>query len=639
METQIYKVRDPSGSMREIKGPVGASDEQVIAKAKELLGSQPAVPPAPTSHVTAELSGAASLAANPLMRFAMAAGSPVMGVGEWLPGAAGKFFAENNQTLKQLQQEGKQAQPDWMQAAGTGADIAGTIMSPAFLKLGKMLPAAKTIPELMATGAAVGAVGGATTPMGTDDLRKKMESTAIGSAAGSVLNPAVVGLARGVGNIFAPILSKTQADKGAANVVSKLAGDDANLAAATLASGERGSPFETAAQTLAPLMNPNLSAVQKEWSNRAAPDYFRNLQIQEALKKAQIKQLGVDTAPVRESALGKANQMTQAIVGTGQKADDYAAQAAQAVADARRLERAGSMAQGYDIAGIPTLGAGQRPVIGSGFTQASSLANTAEKGVTAAAEASLKAGAQARVAENLIGGWQARGLQPLTADKIVGHLESVKKIPGNDTNDTLRLVMNRIQRSIERARKPDGTVDAESLYTLRKTGINDTIESMAGENKALAKRLSAGELGDLKSYIDDAIEKAGGKGWSKYLEDYSAARGKIEVPFDRLESSKAMEAAGMPEVMRKLNEGRPTAPGLISAPISIMNAFLRGTEGIAGERVNRAGAKLMLPENSQRLGQLMQQQKANPFGLLGDFTRNQGGLTGYESGLLFGKKE
>ena len=95
----------------------------------------------------------------------------------------------------------------------------------------------------------------------------------------------------------------------------------------------------------------------------------------------------------------------------------------------------------------------------------------------------------------------------------------------------------------------------------------------------------------------------------------------------------------MPEVMRKLNEGRPTAPGLISAPISIMNAFLRGTEGIAGERVNRAGAKLMLPENSQRLGQLMQQQKANPFGLLGDFTRNQGGLTGYASGLLFGKKE
>jgi hypothetical protein len=37
METQIYKVRDPSGAIREIKGPAGASDETIIAKAKELF--------------------------------------------------------------------------------------------------------------------------------------------------------------------------------------------------------------------------------------------------------------------------------------------------------------------------------------------------------------------------------------------------------------------------------------------------------------------------------------------------------------------------------------------------------------------------------------------------------------------------
>jgi hypothetical protein len=39
METQIYKVRDPSGALREIRGPVGASDDIVIAKAKELFGA------------------------------------------------------------------------------------------------------------------------------------------------------------------------------------------------------------------------------------------------------------------------------------------------------------------------------------------------------------------------------------------------------------------------------------------------------------------------------------------------------------------------------------------------------------------------------------------------------------------------
>lgn len=39
METQIYKVRDPSGALREIRGPVGADDETIIAKAKELFAN------------------------------------------------------------------------------------------------------------------------------------------------------------------------------------------------------------------------------------------------------------------------------------------------------------------------------------------------------------------------------------------------------------------------------------------------------------------------------------------------------------------------------------------------------------------------------------------------------------------------
>lgn len=39
MADQIYKVRDPSGSIREIKGPEGATDEQVIAQAKMLFAS------------------------------------------------------------------------------------------------------------------------------------------------------------------------------------------------------------------------------------------------------------------------------------------------------------------------------------------------------------------------------------------------------------------------------------------------------------------------------------------------------------------------------------------------------------------------------------------------------------------------
>lgn len=43
----IYKVRDPTGAVREISGPEGASDEEVIAQAQKLFASKPAEQPAP----------------------------------------------------------------------------------------------------------------------------------------------------------------------------------------------------------------------------------------------------------------------------------------------------------------------------------------------------------------------------------------------------------------------------------------------------------------------------------------------------------------------------------------------------------------------------------------------------------------
>lgn len=41
MDTQEYKVRDPEGNTRVIRGPVGASDEEVIAQAQQLFSSTP----------------------------------------------------------------------------------------------------------------------------------------------------------------------------------------------------------------------------------------------------------------------------------------------------------------------------------------------------------------------------------------------------------------------------------------------------------------------------------------------------------------------------------------------------------------------------------------------------------------------
>ena len=42
MALTTYKVRDPQGNLREIRGPEGATDEQIISKAKELFSAAPA---------------------------------------------------------------------------------------------------------------------------------------------------------------------------------------------------------------------------------------------------------------------------------------------------------------------------------------------------------------------------------------------------------------------------------------------------------------------------------------------------------------------------------------------------------------------------------------------------------------------
>jgi len=79
MATQIYKVRDPSGIIRKIEGPAGATDDQVIAKAKELF-SAPETPAAPERSLYEQFMG--NVETIPTLASAAAAGvvAPVAGL-------------------------------------------------------------------------------------------------------------------------------------------------------------------------------------------------------------------------------------------------------------------------------------------------------------------------------------------------------------------------------------------------------------------------------------------------------------------------------------------------------------------------------------------------------------------------------
>ena len=116
METEIYKVRDPSGNVREIRGPAGASDETIIAKARELFGNAAPV------DMAAKIPGQVSTSkAEPEMTMAdvirgivetpaAVAANLVSGPAVYLSGAGGPEFQRSVSNLIQYQPRTQMAQ-------------------------------------------------------------------------------------------------------------------------------------------------------------------------------------------------------------------------------------------------------------------------------------------------------------------------------------------------------------------------------------------------------------------------------------------------------------------------------------------------------------------------------------------------
>jgi len=129
METQIYKVRDPSGALREIRGPVGADDETIIAKAKELFADvKPAdmaskIPnQASTSQAEPEMS-MADIIRGIVETPAAVAANLVSGPVTYLSGAGGPEFQQAVARNIQYQPRTQMAQ-DVLGAIGQGFEAA-----------------------------------------------------------------------------------------------------------------------------------------------------------------------------------------------------------------------------------------------------------------------------------------------------------------------------------------------------------------------------------------------------------------------------------------------------------------------------------------------------------------------------------
>jgi len=113
-------------------------------------------------------------------------------------------------------------------------------------------------------------------------------------------------------------------------------------------------------------------------------------------------------------------------------------------------------------------------------------------------------------------------LGTVSGGKIVGHINDVLKKPGEGIVTSTQKVLGAIRDKIaEAAAKRGGRLDAEDLYAIRKTDINDVVSGLTKDLGASTKMHTADLAASVKSTIDDAIESAGGTGWKAYLKKYA----------------------------------------------------------------------------------------------------------------------
>lgn len=237
-------------------------------------------------------------------------------------------------------------------------------------------------------------------------------------------------------------------------------------------------------------------------------------------REATNKLLNQVTTPMREQNLLAANVGGQ--VGIPLQAEANAARQAAAanVDEVRRLEalkgrainpQPGNLMNDYPLSNMPE--------------KADQLANQA------AAE-SLAQGEAARIAESKIADLKANGLNPLDISGVTGKLRGLATAPGTRADPVQVRVLSSIEQQIkDLAARNGGVIDANDLYQIRKTGINDAIEkqltSEGLDPKTQSKRI-ADMLGQVRPLVDDAIEAAGGKGWRDYLSTHAAGMRQIE---------------------------------------------------------------------------------------------------------------
>lgn len=543
--------------------------------------SASAAPTISLPKINRETTIAEDIAANPLTRFALGAASPILGLGEWLPGKAGEIIAQNNRELQKIIEAGKQGQSEAMQFAGGTADFAGSMLSPASLGMMKALPVAKTLPQLFGQGALTGAASGAMTPTGSSDISDKATAVGIGSAIGGVATPIISKVLGGVTNLVGPTISDSARDTAAGRLVVKALGDRKEAGTAALLNQK---PGETAAEAMLPVGSSEVTALQALLKGNKGTEFGDVAREEAAKRMAALKNVTPDLAAAEENRVIGSTPFYTAAYKQLVKADSQLAQlASNPYFKAAQRESSDLIeAKGVDFKTAP-------------IEYLQNVKLGLDKMLNRKGDTALGTGEYKEVAmlkRDLVDWMEKRSPLYAAARKQFARLSA----PVNQAK-----VLGEMTSVLE---KPTGGERVTPFLNVLGRGEESLIKSSTGVPRYV--------VGDLQKVLTkDQFDVVQGIA-SKLRSNSEISTREAEGMKSALEAIRATESKDV------------RLPSLVNYKIGIINNLLNRLEGAGGKKVESRAAELMLPGRGKELSGLMTSVIQNPMGWVGSTPRSQG---------------
>lgn len=239
---------------------------------------------------------------------------------------------------------------------------------------------------------------------------------------------------------------------------------------------------------------------------------------QRAAAEAGRREVSTATGPARDAALARAN-----VAGTTVPAAETLANAARQRADEMTASGFVPRMRGLEErAGEQAAIMGDKPALFPDMEriqQTRGISGAAGQRADDAIAAQIGLRDVARDMEDVVADLAAEGMQPLRVAPIVQQLRSMAGQPGTRADELQRGALRSLADKLQGLADNNGVIDARDLYQIRKTGLNDIVDTLLSGRQpgSGTKERTASLLTSARGMIDDAIEGAGGKNWKDYL--------------------------------------------------------------------------------------------------------------------------